>query len=219
MTWKIKIKHREEQKVSKWSGGTTTELALYPPNSSYIERDFLWRISTATVEDVKSTFTSLPNYNRIIMPLSGDLLKLHHQNHYDKELKSLETDAFHGSWITASEGKVQDFNLMFADACGGSIQGYRIQQSLTINMDAKALSGTGEVVTIALYILGDTVKVDIPSQNDNLTLVDGDFVTFTGSIADNSLILNMAMEENGGKAIIVCTTIKYSNQKVTEIGL
>ena len=219
MTWEVKIKHQEEQSISKWSGGTTTELALYPPSSSYKGRDFLWRISTAIVEDAKSTFTNLPAYNRIIMPLRGDTLKLHHQNHYDKELKSLETDAFHGSWITASEGKVQDFNLMFADACGGSIQGYRIQQSLTINMDAKALSGTVEVVTIALYILGDTVKVAIPSQNDNLTLVDGDFVTFTGSIADNSLILNMAMEENGGKAIIVCTTIKYSNQKATENGL
>ncbi len=213
MVWKVKIKHREEQSVSKWSGGTTTELALYPPNCSYKCRDFLWRISTAIVEDAKTTFTKLPAYNRIIMPLSGEILKLHHKNHYDKELQTLETDIFRGSWTTVSEGKVQDFNLMFTDACGGCIHGYRIKQNLTINVAANSLSGSGEVVTTSLYILGDTVNVVIPSQDDNLKLVDGDFVTFTGSIADNLLIINITTEDNEKKTIVVCTTIRYSNRK------
>lgn len=218
MTWKVKIKHREEQIVSRWSGGTTTELALYPPSSSYKDRDFLWRISTAIVENAKSIFTNLPAYNRIIMPLRGDTLKLHHQNHYDKELNSLETDSFHGSWTTTSEGKVQDFNLIYSDDCGGCINGYRIKNNLTINTDITSLSGIGDVVTVSLYVVGGAVSVVVPTQNDELKLVDGDFVTFTGSIADNSLILNMKIDDAGKEAIVVCSTIRYGNRKEEKNG-
>ena len=32
--------------VSRWSGGTTTQIALFPPESSYAGRDFLWRVSS-----------------------------------------------------------------------------------------------------------------------------------------------------------------------------
>lgn len=219
MTWEVKIKHQEEQSISKWSGGTTTELALYPPSSSYKGRDFLWRISTAIVEDAKSTFTNLPAYNRIIMPLRGDTLKLHHQNHYDKELHSLETDSFHGSWTTISEGKVQDFNLIFTDDCGGCIHGYRIKKNLTINTNLTSLSGTGEVVAMSLYVVGGAVNVAIPTQNNKLKLVDGDFVTFTGNVTDKLLIVIKKIEDAGEEAIVVCSTIRYSNRKGEKNGL
>jgi environmental stress-induced protein Ves len=41
---------RENQITDSWSGGTTTQLAIYPENSSYQQRNFLYRISTATVD-------------------------------------------------------------------------------------------------------------------------------------------------------------------------
>ena len=47
--------------VSRWSGGTTTQIALFPPESSYAGRDFLWRVSSAVVEDGESAFTPLPD--------------------------------------------------------------------------------------------------------------------------------------------------------------
>ena len=37
-------------RVSHWSGGQTAEIALWPPQSSYADRNFLWRLSSATVE-------------------------------------------------------------------------------------------------------------------------------------------------------------------------
>ena len=45
-----------EQKVSEWSGGTTTELYLYPPDGSYRERRFKIRLSTAVCRDETSVF-------------------------------------------------------------------------------------------------------------------------------------------------------------------
>ena len=35
--------------VSVWSGGTTTQIAIAPEGARYAERDFLWRVSSATV--------------------------------------------------------------------------------------------------------------------------------------------------------------------------
>jgi len=209
MAWKVNLTHKGKQKVSKWSGGTTTELALYPADSSYQERNFKWRISTATVDDAKSTFTSLPAYNRIIMPLRGDSLLLKHAHHYNKVLHPLETDTFHGSWTTTSEGKVQDFNLMFADDCGGFIHGYSLKGTLTIDTDAASLAGSGKLVTTSLYILGGPVKVEMPAQNYSLDLVDGDFITFTGSIDDDPAVLTLTQDEKSDEIIIACTTVKY----------
>ena len=42
--------------TSTWAGGTTTQLYLYPENGSYANRDFLFRISSATVDLEESGF-------------------------------------------------------------------------------------------------------------------------------------------------------------------
>ncbi len=47
-----------QQKISTWSGGTTTELFIYPEVAEYSERNFDFRISTATVEVEESNFYS-----------------------------------------------------------------------------------------------------------------------------------------------------------------
>ena len=39
-----------DYRSSRWSGGTTTELAIAPAGADYGARDFLWRVSSATVE-------------------------------------------------------------------------------------------------------------------------------------------------------------------------
>ena len=45
------------------SGGTTTQIAIFPSDTPYSTRDFLWRVSSAVVTDEKSIFTPLPDYN------------------------------------------------------------------------------------------------------------------------------------------------------------
>lgn len=49
---------KEDYPVSNWSGGKTTQLFIYPENSEYAKRNFLFRISSATVDCERSEFTS-----------------------------------------------------------------------------------------------------------------------------------------------------------------
>lgn len=57
-----------EFNISRWSGGTTTELFIWPHGASYAERRFGIRISTATVDIAQSTFTKLPRRNALYRP-------------------------------------------------------------------------------------------------------------------------------------------------------
>ena len=63
--------------TTKWSGGLTTQLGIAPEGAVYADRDFLWRLSSATVEDAESDFTALPDYERLISTLEGTRLQPH----------------------------------------------------------------------------------------------------------------------------------------------
>ncbi|WP_269151999.1 HutD family protein [Tetragenococcus koreensis] len=63
--------------VTDWSGGKTMEIFLSPTKSSYQDRTFNYRISSATVEKEHSVFSFLPGYKRIILPLRGPISLVH----------------------------------------------------------------------------------------------------------------------------------------------
>ena len=63
----VELLHKKDYKTTEWSGGLTTELSIAPEGSVYADRDFMWRLSSATVELEERDFTSLPDYDRIIM--------------------------------------------------------------------------------------------------------------------------------------------------------
>jgi len=121
MSYDIEIIKKNQHKTSEWSGGTTTELYIYPTDSLYNQRNFKWRLSSAKVEVECSTFTSLPGIARHIMVLEGELL-LDHKGHHNATLKALEQDSFSGDWTTTSFGKVTDFNLMMSPGYTGELE-------------------------------------------------------------------------------------------------
>lgn len=98
-------------KTSKWQGGKTTELFIFPPEADYQKRNFLFRLSTATVETEKSEFTILDGFFRRLMVLEGKIT-IKHENRYSRQLNKFESDEFEGGWKTSSEGRCTDFNLM-----------------------------------------------------------------------------------------------------------
>ncbi len=108
--------------VSDWSGGKTTQIIIDPPGALYADRDFHFRLSSATVELEESVFTSLPDYERIIAPIEGELKLYYNENEIPVVLHALECDSFDGAWNTRSEGKVIDYNLMTRKGvcCGNS---------------------------------------------------------------------------------------------------
>ena len=109
----IKIYKSEDYTPSRWTGGTTTQLAIFPEDSDYLKRNFIWRLSTATCDLEETTFSKLPDYDRVLMVLKGDVV-LAHQDVRVARLGELEQDRFDGGYHTKSFGKITDYNLMTA---------------------------------------------------------------------------------------------------------
>ena len=51
--------------TTKWSGGLTTQLGIAPAGAVYADRDFLWRLSSATVEDAESCPTMSASFRHL----------------------------------------------------------------------------------------------------------------------------------------------------------
>lgn len=108
-----------------WGGGKSTELFIFPETSNYKERDFKFRLSTATVEAEESVFTPLTGVQRKLMVLEGEMW-LEHEGHHEAQLGKFEVDEFDGGWNTRSKGCCTDFNLMLKDGAKGSIKGLKL---------------------------------------------------------------------------------------------
>ena len=110
--------------TGSWSGGTTTQLYLYPEDGSYANRDFLFRISSATVVLEESDFTPLPGVERYIVPLEGGFV-LTHPGMPSVELSPLAPPyRFPGDIPTHCVGSATDFNLMLK-GCEGMMELHR----------------------------------------------------------------------------------------------
>lgn len=120
--------------VSTWSGGRTTQLAIGPEGAVYAEREFLWRVSSATVELESSDFTALPDYDRLIAPLKGEMV-LTHNGGTPVALKPLQVHAFSGGDATHSAGRCTDFNLMLRKGrCKGTMSPYTLGKGETLTV-------------------------------------------------------------------------------------
>lgn len=128
----IKIRTAEEFKPINWAGGISTQLFIYPSDADYKQRNFDFRLSTATVEIEQSEFTSLPGISRKLMILEGTI-NITHENHYNKKLGKFDTDTFEGDWKTSSVGKCIDFNLMTRNNTKGELSALSLGKNQIIN--------------------------------------------------------------------------------------
>lgn len=119
-------------KTTNWSGGKTTEMFIYPSTSSYADRNFDFRISSATVEVEESDFTDLTGFHRLLTIIDGRL----ELNVNDKPSTILEQDTsfwFSGSDKVSSRGIVRDFNVIYSDK-------YEVQWRLITEDEVKEFS-------------------------------------------------------------------------------
>lgn len=114
------LKPNPSKKIS-WAKGTSQELFIYPPASDFQKRDFLFRISLATVEAETSDFTPLPGIQRTLMLLKGEHI-LTHKGHHIKQLFPFDQDTFQGDWQTSSQGQATNFNLMCRPGASGTLK-------------------------------------------------------------------------------------------------
>lgn len=143
---------KQDYVTTKWSGGTTTQLAIAPEGAVYADRNFLWRLSSAEVEDEHSTFTSLPDYSRLISVRKGDLrMKVGEAEPVDLDL--LQVLSFDGAVPVESWGKCTDYNLMLRKGkCSGTLQSLILEDgtSLRFSFPVPAPAGEGQL-TFALF--------------------------------------------------------------------
>lgn len=116
----MKILHLTEKdyKVGLWSGGSTTELFIWPEGADYGRREFTLRVSSARVDLEESDFTPLMGVIRYITPLTGGFT-LTHPGCEPLVMGPLsEPYRFSGEIPTHCVGKATDFNLMLKGVNG-----------------------------------------------------------------------------------------------------
>ncbi|MEZ4937997.1 MAG: HutD family protein [Crocinitomicaceae bacterium] len=155
---------RNQHNTTSWSGGTTTELFIYPESSDYKKGDYLFRLSTATVEIEESSFTPLPGVARTLMVLEGEM-ELIHEGHHHSKLSPLDFDVFEGGWHTQSKGKCVDFNLMCKKGANGELKGFKPSKNEVLELIFDGLMNF-------LYVFSGTLEID------GKLISTGDFIEF-----------------------------------------
>ena len=183
--YSIRHKNSSEYNTSNWSGGTTTELGIGPDGSRYADREFLWRISSATVDLEESTFTALPDYDRIIMTLEGEIDLCHNDGEW-MHLKAFETHSFDGGDDTVSKGKVVDFNLMTRKgAAGGEMIPLVFPEDGTVFETKEVLSDIHTYHEIMIYCYRGQMTVTFEDGNEQ-TLEEKESLWINGDFSEAS---------------------------------
>lgn len=134
---KYSIIESKDFKKSTWAGGKTWELIIEPEGSSYSKGMFDLRVSSASVELDQSTFSKLEGFERIIIPLTGELTLWHSEMEEPDgsaiNLKPYDLYHFSGGGITKSRGKVQDFNVFYRPGLEPLVKVVRLGEGLVLD--------------------------------------------------------------------------------------
>lgn len=197
MEMKVYVRNEEECPISRWSGGSTTEFFLYPPEASYGERNFLFRISSATVELEQSDFTHLPGIHRILMVLEKQV-RLEIEGEEPVTLTPYDQVEFDGGASVRSCGACRDYNLMMAGGCVGTMQ--KLAFDDVYSHEVRLPRDDGEQFT-TLYAArgGCTVRI----ENTVYLLKEGGFLCAEGRL--ESLVLS---QEEGGQAVLTTVFVR-----------
>ena len=180
----IQIKKQSEIISNRWAAGTTSELFIWPNQTSFEARDFDFRISTATVEQAETTFTKFNGYSRELMILAGKL-QIHHENLYSKTLNAFDVDSFEGDWDTKAEGMVTDFNIIYR----GKVLAKLESNALEIEQIHKEEVVTKNSVTLIYIWEGEINMTTIEDKSSTANLAKGDCVILQYDQSPESITL------------------------------
>lgn len=164
----IRLIRKDEVVTSQWSGGKTNEYIIYPNEAKYADKDFLFRISSATIEAIPSDFTQFTGYKRYLAMLEGDirLYKNGKEVCYDNQVLF----SFESTDDITSYSIGKDFNLMLHHSFENEIVAV---SSETINYQSNYLF---------VFALGDnTIRI-----NDN---------TYSVGLYDCIVVVNEKLED------------------------
>ena len=109
----IRLFPKKDCTAAIWSGGLTYEYLIYPETANYSDRDFTFRISSATIEKVPSEFTKFKGYHRYLVMLDNGLdIEV---NKEKKVYKKYEIMEFNSDDEVTSYTNGMDFNWMLSE--------------------------------------------------------------------------------------------------------
>lgn len=170
----ISAKKKFELQHSRWSGGITTQLAIWPAGADYASRNFLWRISSAVVEEERSVFTYLPGVRRCLMTINGELVLTHGEDRNIMMRPLRDIYKFDGGEETTSVGRCVDFNLMLKGGCSGDIGPLYAHQTVQLP------SGGSDALWYGIFFTaGAEASLRYSGYRVDLSQNKGDFVLIT----------------------------------------
>ena len=179
------IIRQADMSVSQWAGGSTTQLAIYPPHSSVAAQDFLWRFSSATVEQ-SGAFTRFPQHQRLLALRQGagfaltveaklagaapDATTTPVPTQQAEVTSPQQTLRFAGNCASSARllsGAITDINLMLAAGYSGNLLALPLSQNFQALLLARP-----ERSTVLLW--SDEVALDVRAGELQLQLASGD---------------------------------------------
>ncbi len=186
-----------QMKTSEWTGGTTTEIYIYPESSNYGERNFLFRVSRATIDIEESDFTKLEGYDRILTVIEGEIALQHGSNQEPTKIHPLQPYSFGGEEETKSYGMCSDFNLMFQKGKKGEVEIYYVEQEeISIHLQEGNL--------YVIYIVQG--KCEFYSKTESFDLQVQEAIVIEEKLGSTFILKNNSKQEK--VKIIVCSINK-----------
>ena len=190
---KTQIISQENFVVNQWAGGKTTQLVIYPEASTLSERNFDFRISSATFNSTSSKFSDFSSYQRYLLPIIGTL-SVEHQGLYKRNLKSYETEYFLGSWKTSSTNSedCKDFNFIVRDGLYSNLSVLSETMSYIPKKSGKIFLYS--LSNFQISLISDTTEILNVPQNSLLVVQEEDIL--------NNIIVKSSIEP-----VIICEVI------------
>lgn len=199
MNYTIKITKNTDYSPTYWAGGMASELITYPENSSFAERNFLWRMGFAKIDIDNSTFSALPEVKRHLMVTDGEMT-ITHKDRYSKLLKPFMQDFFMGDWTTTTEGRCSVLNLMTRENFDGTLSSINVSKENQTDFKY-TYPEDSTIAAICIHPLNTDIKCEVNTESYNInkggllciTMIDLDTlpqIKFINSNKNNSEIIS-----------------------------
>jgi environmental stress-induced protein Ves len=188
---KEKVIKKEDFVTTRWAGGETTQLSIYPEDAVFSNKDFLWRISSATFTGTESAFSDFSGYQRYILPLEGELT-VHHKGLYGRTLKKFDVEYFDGSWTTTSKNTLdcRDYNFIVKSGSLAKMQVLKIGDEYLVKgsevatffsihdfiLELSNISEQRKIEGFSLYILETQNQEQVKILNATSPIIMTEFV-------------------------------------------
>lgn len=152
MSLKISLLKNQNYLVMPWKNGRgfTSEIAIYPVNSTLKENNFSWRLSSAEVSE-NGPFSGFPGCERYLAVIQGEGLYLRF-DHKTERVTQNSLLKFSGEDLVESEllnGKIKDLNFIVK----------KNKHDVQCEISTAAFKGVKEGCTI-LFVIEGSIAVE-----------------------------------------------------------